>query len=151
MNSPVGPGLCGPRGPAPISLRLALQDTWSPLSSPLACSSIPLAVFSYTQGTSCSSCLLTSQRHLGDLIHAPCSPYAGRPQSSQCLVYIRTDLRFFSTQTRLVISPNMSLLPYSYSREWKHSSSCTEIWGSSLTPLPSSLQVQLLSESYCPS
>ena len=114
-------------------------------------SSIPLAVLSYTQGTPCFSCLLTSQRHLGDLIHAPCIPYAGRPQSSQCLVYVRTDLKFFSTQTRLVISPNMSLLPYSYSRQWKHPSSCTEIWESSLTPLPSNLQVQLLSESYCPS
>ena len=41
-----------------------------------------------------------------------------------------------------VILPTVSLLPYSGSREWKRSSSCSEIWECSLTPLPNNLQGQ---------
>lgn len=55
----------------------------------------------------------------GDLSHSPGIPGAGSFPGPECPVDIHRDLEAFLTQTRLMVSPNTSVLPCSYSGEWK--------------------------------
>ena len=90
------------------SVHRALRDTWSPHSSPLACPSILLAVFSCPQGTPWSSRLLPPHRPPGGLIRTPDVP--ATPGARSCPDEVRRGCSLSSAQARLVILPSMSLL-----------------------------------------